>query len=133
MKKIVTMFFTMFILCVTVLPVFAAEESSDVVMVECEEHMVNFPATPAYTHEVGVDIYYCSNCSHEMWRCSECDKFLSIKECWCEKCGEARMPFNSMEDEKIDQWSIDQKGARIIAVILTICFIALIGLAFFVL
>lgn len=94
MKKIIATFFALFIILTMALPVFA---------VECEEHIVNYPATPAYTHEVGIDIYLCDLCGYEMWHCEECDQYMPIHEVSCRNCKHVRVAINSQEQAKINQ------------------------------
>lgn len=130
-KKTIVIFFTIFILCVTVLPAFATESTS--ANITCEEHFVNYPATPAYTHEVGIDIYHCANCSHEMWCCEECDQYMAIEEISCDNCEQYRAAIDSQEQAEINQIAKNKKEANAFMkgsiIFLLIC--AIVGIIYF--
>lgn len=113
MKKIIATFFALFIILTMALPVFA---------VECEEHIVNFPATPAYTHEAGIDIYLCDDCGKEMWHCNECDIYMSIEQVHCENCYNARAARNSQEQAEINREIQEQQDFNKLFIMLIVFF-----------
>lgn len=112
MKKVLTFLTVIFILLTTIIPAFAAE---------CKQHDIIYPAEPAYTHEMGIDIYECSNCGHEMWHCKECDKYMPIEELVCTKCDKGRIAFSYAEQEQIDSIERNISAARAFTIVL-ICF-----------
>ena len=98
------MLFAMYIIFICTLPAFATTG--------CDEHVVNYPATPAYTHEAGIDIYLCDVCGYEMWHCEECNQYMSIDEISCKNCEKVRVAINSQEQAKINQDIKNEQDAK---------------------
>lgn len=126
MKKIISVFFAMFIIFVMALPAFATTG--------CDEHVVNYPATPAYTHETGIDIYLCDVCGYEMWHCEECNQYMSIDEISCKNCEKVRAAINSKEQAAINtaEKEVDKSARNIlfsilVGIVLGLGFLALRG------
>ena len=108
MKKIISVFFAMFIIFAMMLPAFATTG--------CEEHIVNYPATPAYTHDAGIEIYLCDVCGYEMWHCEECDQYMPIDEISCRNCEHVRVAINSQEQAKINEDIKNKKEVKTVII-----------------
>ena len=122
MKKIISIFFAMFIIFAMTLPAFAATEC---------EHVVNYPATPAYTHEVGLDIYLCDLCGYEMWHCEVCDQYMPIHEVSCKNCEELRIALNSVEQNQINTIEEDKDFSTGVSIFIIMMFIGLLSIIVF--
>ena len=121
MKKIISVFFAMFIIFVMTLPAFAATEC---------EHVINYPAEIVDNSIEGLEVYACSKCNEKVYQCNNCHKAVSLEELHCTNCSDTRVAINSEEENLLKEESDNAMVFCVLAIftvgfICAICFILL--------